>query len=541
MSTELRSFAPGGIETEVTDHHRLYQLEVTASADLGEVTTSEVTLDDPESELDLLGLQAFRIDESAATGSNTVIWSGSMAERRYIRGVYRTDLGRQVKVSLKDMNTMLSDRVLRGSGADRPAETDNARINWLIASSGALPLIGDTRFVTSSNAVQMDAAKYRGMRAFDVLRDCAEQSGKNFFVWWADDVDEYSLWYDHATSANYASPLRLTNDLATIDNAWTFAISQDTQLLRDPSRMNRGVYLEWDGGVTYRDNDDVIATVPNRDATTSAPFVKTVAQAEIRAARELDDMDSEEDEITTTVILPAAKVNFLMQGMSVPFQAVHLPGYVDFVTCRVLTRTVRFLSEEDGGLYALDLKLSPPEPPTPTPPAPTPEAAFAVLYRPVNTHTGAFNRSDDVVYSNTGDAPPGGFPYVPKFGAVEYVSSVYASGTFYDGFEVTGTGTLDVYAKVDGVEVYAAGARTATITINKNGSPVATASDTTILGSGTGWSWSVITSASGVAVAPGDILSVHYSGDLSLSGRWPKIPAGTGSVDLIFQVDGSLA
>jgi hypothetical protein len=305
--------------------------------------------------------------------------------------------------------------------------------------------------------------------------------------------------------------------------------------------MNRGVYLEWDGGVTYRDNDDVIATVPNRDATTSAPFVKTVAQAEIRAARELDDMDSEEDEITTTVILPAAKVNFLMQGMSVPFQAVHLPGYVDFVTCRVLTRTVRFLSEEDGGLYALDLKLSPPEPPEPTPPAPTPEAAFAVLYRPVNTHTGAFNRSDDVVWTNVGDAPPGGFPYVPKFGAVEYVSSVYASGTFYDGFEVTGTGTLDVYAKVDGVEVYAAGSRTATITINKNGSPVATASDTTILGSGTGWSWSVTTSASGVAVAPGDILSVHYSGDLSLSGRWPKIPAGTGSVDLIFQVDGSLA
>jgi hypothetical protein len=89
---------------------------------------------------------------------------------------------------------------------------------------------------------------------------------------------------------------------------------------------------------------------------------------------------------------------------------------------------------------------------------------------------------------------------------------------------------------VDGVEVYASGTKIATIAIHKNGSPVATAS--TSFGGNT---WSVTTSGSGIAVAPGDILSVHFSGDLSFSGRWPKIPAGTGSVDLIFQVDGSLA
>jgi hypothetical protein len=522
---------------EITDYVRLYTFETTMQAEEGSHGTSVVTVDDPDGSLTIGGHRLFYSMETAATGSNAVTYVGYTADRDVNRGPYRNGVGRVWDVSLVDVNTVLERRILTGSSANRPAETDVARMQWLFGTEEADIIDNVTDLVDVTGAVAMDAVDYRGQRVEDVANDCANASGKNYFVTNIGTfAGSFFLWYGFASSELYSSPIRLSNALSDVDETWTFAISEDTKLIRDPSRVYSGVYLTYDGGTANSAVYVQSAATANlfalkgRDVQMDGQNIKSLAKATARATRYLGDLDTEEDRITTSYRVPAAKVNFLREGMRVPFKATHLPGYDDFVWLRVLARTVKQESEE---FYWVTVELSSDDP---QPVAPTGESGFAVLYSPVNTHTGAFNRSDDVVWGSTGDAPSGGYPTVPKFGLLDYITS----GGEHSGILVGGTGTVDVYAKVNGGEVMAAGPVTARIDINKNGSTVASASKSATLSSGSYWSWTITASGSGIAVAPGDVLSVHYSGDLTLSGRWPKIPAGAGSIDLLFRVEGTL-
>jgi hypothetical protein len=348
------SSGPALTETDLTDYFRLYLLDVAMNAEEGSVAQSTVLADDPDGDLDITGHRRFRIVEDTATGSNTTIWVGYTAARRYMRGEStRTGASRAVEVDIVDINSILARRIFDSTRANRPAETDVARITWLLGTEEA-QLIDDDTFFSTSDPVAMDAVDYRGQSVENVLNDCAQQSGKNFFVWYNDDTNEYSLFYDFADSAVYSSPLRLTNVLSEVDNSLTFAISQDTQLQRSPDRVYSGAYLEYDGGVVYEQDTTTANLFARRDAVMPAENVKTAAKATARAQRYLDDMDSEEDVITTTVTLPAAKVNFLMQGMRVRFTATHLYG-PDPVWLRALNRSVRQVSEE---FYEVKLELS---------------------------------------------------------------------------------------------------------------------------------------------------------------------------------------
>jgi len=201
----------------------------------------------------------------------------------------------------------------------------------------------------------MDAADYRGQRFNQVLDDCAQASGKNYFVWWREEVAKLSLWYDFASSTSYSSPLRLSNVSTDVDSVLTFAISPDTELSRSPDRVNSGAYLPFDGGAVYVQNTATANSFVRRDANMPSENVKSTAKATARANRYLLEMNTEEDVITTTVQLPAAKVNFIMQGMRVQFKASHLPGYTDFVWARVLNRSVQQVSEE---FYDVKMELS---------------------------------------------------------------------------------------------------------------------------------------------------------------------------------------
>ena len=349
---------PAGNITEISQYFRELTLDVTTNAEEGSNAQSTVQADDPDGTFDLVGHRIFSVQEDTApaASSNSYIYVGYSAARRISRGPYhRTQAGRVWDIDLVDLNSVLPRRIMDGTDSNRPAETDVARITWLLGTTEA-EKIDDSLYFNTSGGVAMDAADYRGQRFDGILDDCGQASGKNWFVWWRQETGQFSLWYDFASSTNYTSIIRLSNVLSDIDNVWTFGIAEDTELQRSPDRVNSGVYLDYDGGHVYEQKIATATAFAQRDASVPAENVKTAAKATARAIRYLGDMDSEDDIITTSFIVPLAKVNFLMQGMRVQFRASHLPGYEAFSWFRALNRTVKQVSEE---FYEIKMDLVP--------------------------------------------------------------------------------------------------------------------------------------------------------------------------------------
>lgn len=355
--------------TDITEHLPLYTWESTELAEEGSVGTSEITLEDPDGELDIVAWRRVWAYEDTATGSNSLIYYGWITDKRIERGPFKTGTARVWRVSMVDQNAVLNFRVFRGSGGSRPEETDVHRIEWMmdfVDSFGRAPIVED-EFVFGAGARDMDAVDYKGQYTIDLINDCAQHTGKNFYVYTKDNGYPSSqptrgLWYGSDLHTAYASPLRLSNDLGDIDSVLTFAISEDTSLERRADRVYSGVYIQADNNIAvYEQRASTYNQFTQRDITVPAPNVKTVARATTRAIRNLDDLDTEEDRISTAVYLPAAKVNFIKPGMRLQFKALHLPGYSDFSWTRVLSRTVTEVSEaDDSGTphYYVSLVLS---------------------------------------------------------------------------------------------------------------------------------------------------------------------------------------
>ena len=414
--------------TDISEYFRLYKLDTASNAEEGSVAQWTVVADDPTGALEIVGLRDFIVQESTATGSNTRIAGGYTAARRYTRGPYRTTVGREIQIDIVDLNTILHRRVMVGGGNKRPAETDVARLQWLLSTSEAFP-ITDTLYLNTSGAVAMDAADYNGQKFSDVIDDCAQQSGKNWFTWYREDAGTFSLWYDFSSSTSYSSPLRLTNVQSEVDDTWTFAISNDTQLSRSPDRVNSGAYLPYDGGTVYEQSITTANNFMRRDAVMPAENVKTLAKATARANRYLLSMNSEEDVITTTVLLPAAKVNFLMQGMRVQLKATHLPDYESGVMMRVLNRSVLQVSEE---FYEVRMEMA--SAPTPVEPG--------MFQHTENASTNSETENGIPVSRATLDTPPGVGSILVAAWVMQYEN--FGGHTWPSGW--TEIGTVELYS-----------------------------------------------------------------------------------------------
>jgi hypothetical protein len=332
-------------------------LEVTLNAEEGSVATSSIVVDDPSGDFDIVGHRDFAIRETEVTSGQSYIFFGAVADRKVRRGPSgRVGVGREWEVSLVDLNTLLDRRIMVGTDNNRPAETDVHRIQWLLTTSeGAF--IADTRYFSTSSPVAMDAVDYRGQSLKQVLDDCAQQSGKDYWLTSFEDTGTTSapwgvasLWYGFRSSSLYPSTLVLSNvaaDVAADQLGLTYAYSQEeTFLTRDPSRVYSSVYVQYDGGTAYVNNLATQAAFARRDAVSPAENVKTAAKAQARGTRYLNDIDTEEDVITTSIEVPLAHVNLLREGMAVSFKATHLPGYETGAAVRVLNRTVSQHSEQ---------------------------------------------------------------------------------------------------------------------------------------------------------------------------------------------------
>lgn len=503
-------------------HLPLPGLTLASHAEEGAVALSSVSLDDPAGTLDLTGWARWDVYELSAASNDRIIWSGYAADRTVRRGGYRTGSGRVWDVNLADANTVLGLRVLTDDAAERPAETDVDRVTWL-TTTAAFAVIGDTTYVSTANPVDMDAADYRGQYVTDILRDCSVQSGKNWFVYNAEPDPRLGLFYDVAASSNFSSSLRLTNDATAVDEITTFYVkADDAEVNIDPSRVYSGVVIPYDGGMIHAEDSDTRAAFVWRDAVMPAHNVTSAETATARGERILRDVATEQQRLRLTTILPADGINDLRAGHRIRVKFSWMPDLTDWTYARVLTRTIRQLSDDE---YEVTIEASIP------PPEPVAQAVYGILYKPHGPY-------DDIVHwEEPGDTPPPGQEYRPTVGPISVLTDPAPDNPRYSrtGWQINGTGTIDVNAFVTTIGVLGSG--TVRCAIERNGTAVAVQS-TSWSGFIEGYGEDIRLSASGVAVVPGDEITVRLTCSPAGGIYFFRTPRGVGQLTEQLEISG---
>lgn len=350
-------------------------------AELGAVGIGSLALDDVAGTLGhdgdaIVGLKQFYATESLAPAGNQRIFGGYIADRRYFRGTEAgassliTGAARIIDMTLVDINSFLSFRVFQPVDVDptssfvRPAETDVERVTAMLTDVDFLSTTLFDGLVSSLSPVNMDEVDYTGQRPVDVLNDCAQQSGKNFFVFYDEagtytpSAGDYGLFYDFNGSLVYPAVMSVSNVLADRNDTTVFSPNMDATLVRDPSRVISGVLFLNGSNSVYRKNLTTSYTYGYRDAMGDTANLKTVAQITARADRYLSENATEDDRLTWTCKQPAAYVNSCLPGQYLPVKFTHLPGYESYTNVRVLQRIVA-QDEMDDTHYNIRYEATP--------------------------------------------------------------------------------------------------------------------------------------------------------------------------------------
>ncbi len=347
-----------GSNVDISSRIRAYQLSVSQYAEEGSTAITQLEVDDPEGGSNILGLRTSTLSDDAESSNRNIIGRWFTTERDIVRHEsLRTGAARLWRVNMADPNSILARRIMRGADANRPAETDVQRVQWFVSTQEFGGAVTTSRYLSTSFPVAMDAADYRNQTNLEIIDDCAQASGKNYFVFWDEPVGAYGLFYDYPGSSVFRSTIQLTNILGFVDNDIIFGVlSENTKLNRDPSRVFSGVLLPFSGGEVYVQNQTTAAEFYHRDTTAPSVNVKSTAKATARANRYLTDNRTEADVITTAFVVPLAKVNHLQVGQAVQCRFSHFPGYDQgWNWMRVLTRQVTAVSEEN---YIVEVELA---------------------------------------------------------------------------------------------------------------------------------------------------------------------------------------
>jgi hypothetical protein len=201
------------------------------AAEKGSPASSGFAVEDTASAVTLTGLKEVHFEDSVSV--DPTIFAGFFDTRNVSRAIDRAlmvGVQREWDASVTDLNTLLVDYII--TSGIRPAETDIARIDWLLAS-GYLPL-GEAGFIDDATTTNLPAADYTGRMSADVLAECSNLSGQNYFVRWEQActfADPASPWAAPFVSS-YVAPA-----------AYPIASSPDTL---------GGKYGQWGvGGWTY--------------------------------------------------------------------------------------------------------------------------------------------------------------------------------------------------------------------------------------------------------------------------------------------------
>ena len=208
----------------VSDRLRADTLEVQQQAAEGAAGESTIILDDPDGDFYIRGHKPLYLVETDAEDDD---WFGIIGvffswNRRIVRGNARTEAGREVHISVKDVNTLWTRRLQKGADAKRPAETDVARVTWLRGTpefTGGYDVDNST-YVFSDSPYNMDATDLTSNDSAGVINDLLQESGKNVVpvpVTHRGRPAQASVCGTGAPNAtDYASPHRISNYLSDI-------------------------------------------------------------------------------------------------------------------------------------------------------------------------------------------------------------------------------------------------------------------------------------------------------------------------------------
>jgi hypothetical protein len=335
-------------------------IEFTEQAEEGSGAISTVPVDDAGVAFEVRGLRGFAVYETDIPSGETRVFNGFTADREYtpLDGV--STQGRTVNLSLTDTNFVWGLRVMVGNDCKRPEETDVARMQWLVSTAEA-GLITDTTYLSTASPVHMDKVDYRGATMDSIANDCAQASGKNWFLTYdAVGGTGVQVWYGKDELATYDSGCLLTNDHTVIDNATKFAISGDTKIHLDPGRVYSGIYGVYAKGAIYRQLHSTAVAFKHRDKVMQMPFVKTKAKAIARVERYLGQCDEEDVRIETTIWVSSVHANAVRCGQRVQFQSTMAAETLTAIECRVVKRTMSYWAPSSGGghgMWKVDLTL----------------------------------------------------------------------------------------------------------------------------------------------------------------------------------------
>lgn len=338
------------------------------------VGSSSIIIDNPSGTVgynsdQIIGLQQFKVTESDCSAGNQLLFMGYIGPRKYRRGSgpnssLRTTVANQIECTLFDLNAVLGFRVIPQSdtAANRPRETISARLTWILGSSYLSGLVADNGLVVYPTTITMDAADYRGQRPSNVINDC-ELAGKYWAFVYPDETKTTiaSLFFDDANASTaYSTSLRLTNNLADVDNTTTFAVNDDFELSRDPTDTGSGVFEPYARGAVYVRRTASEALYGRRDMIAPNANVKTAARATATANDYAFQHRNEEDRISGTVRIPSQYVNNLRYGQRLQVKFTHLPGYTDWTWVRALM-VAPGQRQESADFYDVAVELSPQE------------------------------------------------------------------------------------------------------------------------------------------------------------------------------------
>ncbi len=329
----------------------------------GSMAQGGIVFDDPDSSLDVKGWMPVVVTEPDCVKER--LFTGWVGDRTYRRGHYKSGDGREIDTTLLDPNVLLTLHRINGSDSLRPAETDTARLAWLLGS-GYIPLVEDLGLVNGAGRM-FDATQYKGQLPQDVLNDLAGPRGQIFFVYWNNALDGLGLFFDDPEATGWDSPLSISNVLSDVDDiqdpsALCFAPYAGAESFVDPSDVFSDGRYVFNGGAVY-DHIDATRTeffsgdLGHRDTliendrvgspTTAATFLHRILVRDSKEAQSID----------LTVRLPSSKVGYIQSGHRLAVRLSYVPGFETFAYTRVESLTI-VQTEDRRDYYDMGLHLS---------------------------------------------------------------------------------------------------------------------------------------------------------------------------------------
>src|SRR5688500_16636545 len=302
-------------------------------AERGAVGIGGFDLSDEGGAITVPAMKAVTVDESAA--SPVRLFTGYTTDPALARGPYRIGSDRAWDVDVLDINTLLDDRLLL-AGANRPEETDYARVTWLLTTTAMSGISVTAGVVPNTNTVTMDAIDYRGANPRRVLDECAEMAGKNFFLY------RYGsgplLYYDLESGTSLTSTARFSTVAADVDSSTTWGVVVESHQ-KDTGRIYSRLRMTYANGSVWVTNASTASTYRTREISFTDKSIKTEAKAVVKANKYLAAAAIPTERFTLIARLPAAKVNDIRAGQRAEVKIPHL-GISSFTYYRCVRREV---------------------------------------------------------------------------------------------------------------------------------------------------------------------------------------------------------